>query len=32
MNNAWDQARSLAEQHANQGGIFVRLTNNGDNM
>ena len=32
MNNAWDQARSLAEQHANQGGIFVRLTNNGDKI
>jgi hypothetical protein len=32
MNNAWDRARSLAEQHANQGGIFVRLTNNGDKI
>jgi len=32
MSNAWERARDLAEQHANQGGIFVRLTNNGDKI
>ena len=32
MSKAWEQAQSLAEQHANQGGIFVRLTNNGDKI
>ena len=32
MNNSWDRARSLADQHTNQGGIFVRLTSNGDKI
>ena len=32
MNNAWDQVKLLIEQHDNQGGIFVRLTNNGDKI
>ena len=32
MSNAWERAKSLAEQHANQGGIFVRLTGNGDKI
>ena len=30
--NAWDTASRLAEKHANQGGIFVRLTSNGDKI
>jgi len=32
MNNAWDYAENLSEKHANQGGIFVRLANNGDKV
>lgn len=32
MSNAWDQAESLAEKHAEQGGIFVRLANHGDKV
>ena len=32
MTNAWESAQSLAEQHANQGGIFIRLANNGDKV
>lgn len=30
MNNAWDKAKNLAEKHATQGSIFVRLQNDGD--
>lgn len=30
MNNAWDKAKNLAEKHASQGSIFVRLQNDGD--
>jgi hypothetical protein len=30
MNNAWDKAKSLADKHASQGSIFVRLQNDGD--
>ena len=30
--NAWDAASRLADKHANQGGIFVRLTSNGDKI
>jgi hypothetical protein len=30
MNNAWDKAKSLADKHATQGSIFVRLQNDGD--
>jgi hypothetical protein len=30
MMNAWEQAKRLAEKHVNQGGIFVRLQNDGD--
>ena len=30
--NAWDNASRLADKHANQGGIFVRLTSNGDKI
>lgn len=32
MTNAWDQAASLADKHASQGGIFVRLENDGDKI
>jgi hypothetical protein len=32
MTNAWDAAKGLAEKHANSGGIFVRLANNGDKV
>ena len=32
MTDAWEKARELAEQHANAGGIFIRLTNNGDKV
>jgi hypothetical protein len=32
MVNAWDEAKGLAEKHANSGGIFVRLANNGDKV
>ncbi|MBN2717045.1 MAG: hypothetical protein JXX14_14435 [Deltaproteobacteria bacterium] len=32
MSNAWETAQSLAEQHANSGGIFIRLSNNGDKV
>jgi hypothetical protein len=28
--NAWDSASRLANKHANQGGIFVRMVNDGD--
>jgi len=30
MGNSWDKAKSLADKHTNQGGIFVRLANDGD--
>ncbi len=30
--NAWNTAAQLAEKHSNQGGIFVRLTNNHDKV
>jgi len=32
MSNAWNHAESLSEKHANQGGVFVRLANNGDKV
>ncbi|MBU1694790.1 MAG: hypothetical protein KKC51_12620 [Verrucomicrobia bacterium] len=32
MGNSWDKARTLADQHASQGGIFVRLANDGDKV
>jgi hypothetical protein len=32
MTNAWDVAKGLAEKHAQTGGIFVRLANNGDKV
>lgn len=32
MSNAWNHAENLSEKHANQGGIFVRLANNGDKV
>lgn len=32
MSDAWERARSLAEKHAQAGGIFVRLANNGDKV
>jgi hypothetical protein len=32
MSNAWQQAEELAEKHANQGGIFIRLANDGDKV
>ena len=30
--NAWDTASRLADKHANQGGIFIRLAANGDKV
>jgi len=32
MSNAWEQAEELTKKHAEQGGIFVRLANNGDKV
>ncbi|HHQ42547.1 MAG TPA: hypothetical protein ENK20_09700 [Chromatiales bacterium] len=32
MSNAWDHAASMADKHANSGGIFIRLTSNGDKV
>ena len=32
MTNAWDTGKGLAEKHASAGGIFVRLTSNGDKV
>ena len=32
MTNAWDVAKGLAEKHAQAGGLFVRLANNGDKV
>jgi len=30
--NSWDVASRLADKHANQGGLFIRLTQNGDKV
>ena len=30
--NAWESASRLADKHANQGGIFIRLAANGDKV
>lgn len=32
MTNAWEQAMSLADKHEKAGGIFIRLTNDGDKI
>jgi hypothetical protein len=32
MTIGWNQAKELAEKHKNEGGIFVRLANNGDKV
>jgi len=32
MSNAWDRAAGMADKHANSGGIFVRLTGDGDKI
>jgi hypothetical protein len=32
MSTAWDMATSMADKHANSGGIFVRLAANGDKI
>jgi hypothetical protein len=32
MSKAWDNASGMADKHANQGGIFVRLANDGDSI
>jgi hypothetical protein len=32
MSDAWERARKLADKHANQGSIFVRLANDGDKV
>lgn len=32
MSSAWDYAENLSEKHANQGGMFIRLVNNGDKV
>lgn len=32
MANAWDMAKGLAEKHATEGGVFVRLASNGDKV
>lgn len=32
MSNAWDQAEGLANKHANQGGLFVKLAEDGDKV
>jgi hypothetical protein len=32
MNNAWENAKALAEKHAAAGGIFVRMQNDGDKV
>lgn len=32
MGNSWDKARTLADKHASQGGIFVRLAGDGDKI
>ena len=30
--NMWDRSKEMAEQHANSGGIFIRLANDGDKV
>ncbi|MCG8423337.1 MAG: hypothetical protein MJE77_36005 [Proteobacteria bacterium] len=32
MSNAWDQAKAMAEQHALQNSVFIRLANHGDKV
>lgn len=32
MSDAWERAKKLADKHANQGSIFVRLANDGDKV
>jgi len=32
MTTAWETATTMADKHANSGGIFVRLANNGDKI
>ena len=32
MNNSWDHAAGMADKHANSGGMFVRLTGDGDKI
>ena len=32
MNNAWNQAAGMADKHASSGGLFVRLTGDGDSI
>ncbi len=32
MSTAWETAKELAEKHNNQGGLFVKLANNGDKV
>jgi len=32
MSSAWDRAKTLSDKHANQGGMFVRLQNDGDKI
>ena len=32
MTNAWDKAQTLADKHGNQGGLFVKMANDGDSV
>lgn len=32
MSNAWDHAAGMADKYANSGGIFIRLTGDGDKV
>ena len=32
MSNAWDHAAGMADKHASSGGIFIRLTGDGDKV
>ena len=32
MSNAWDHAAGMADKHASSGGIFIRMTGNGDRV
>lgn len=32
MASAWDAAKGLADKHASSGGLFIRLTNDGDKV
>lgn len=32
MSNAWDRTAHMADKHANQGGIFVKLADDGDKV